>query len=216
MNGDGSLRTDELGRLKTILDQARLEHLVVDVSFTYEHIRGMTPATAKVGIVNATDSLRSYDNLLFDIQNERNVQDRRFMSEADVASISPVSRRRIRRGSRRPTTAWARIGGRSTPRILRRESVSTSRRSTRRVVRMVHARHQQPIIRALRSNGKPAYMRNQWRRATRSSTIPPTAGQNIFCRRSPTRSCRVPRPGVFTRSSASISATAARRFSRIG
>src|SRR5229473_4124346 len=87
MNGDGTLRPDELKQLLFILDQARLEHLVVDVTFTYEHIRGMTPATARTGIVAATSVLRSYDNLLFDIENERNVQDRRFMSEADVGRI---------------------------------------------------------------------------------------------------------------------------------
>src|SRR5947209_2082818 len=89
MNGDGSLRPAELSRLRFILDQARLEHLIVDVTFTYEHISGMTPATARVGIMAATDALRSYDNLLFDIQNERNVQDRRLMSGADVARILP-------------------------------------------------------------------------------------------------------------------------------
>ncbi len=87
MNGDGTLRPDELTRLRMILDQARHERLVVDVSFTYEHIRGMDAARARVGILAATDALRSYDNILFDIQNERNVGDRRFMSVANVGSI---------------------------------------------------------------------------------------------------------------------------------
>jgi hypothetical protein len=87
MNSDGTLRPDELKRLLFILDEARLEHLIVDVTFTYEHIPGMTPATARVGILAATSALRTYDNLLFDIENERNVQDRRFMSGADVRSI---------------------------------------------------------------------------------------------------------------------------------
>jgi hypothetical protein len=87
MNGDGTLRSAELARLRSILDQARQEKLIVDVTFTYEHISGMTPATAKLGIVAATDALRSYDNILFDIQNERNVRDRRYMSEADVGTI---------------------------------------------------------------------------------------------------------------------------------
>ena len=50
-----------------VLDTARLEHLIVDVTFTYEHIRGMTPATALTGIVNATNALRSYDNLLLSL-----------------------------------------------------------------------------------------------------------------------------------------------------
>ena len=87
MNGDGTLRPDELNRLLFILNQARIERLLVDVTFTYEHVSGMTPATAKVGILAATSALRTYDNLLFDIENERNVHDRRFMSGADVASI---------------------------------------------------------------------------------------------------------------------------------
>src|SRR2546423_9020559 len=34
MNGDGSLKPDGLDRLLTILNQARLERLVVDVTFT--------------------------------------------------------------------------------------------------------------------------------------------------------------------------------------
>ena len=87
MNGDGSLRPEGLSRLLFILDQAKLERLVVDVTFTYEHIPGMTPATARIGIAAATEALRAYDNILFDIQNERNVQDRRYMSEADVGAI---------------------------------------------------------------------------------------------------------------------------------
>src|SRR6516225_8440647 len=51
MNGDGTLRPEGLTRLRVILDQARLERLVVDVTFTYEHIAGMTPATARTGIL---------------------------------------------------------------------------------------------------------------------------------------------------------------------
>ena len=87
MNGDGSLRPDELRHLKFILDKARDERMVVDVTFTYEHISGMTPATALTGIVNATRELRSYENILFDIENERNVLDRRRMSEDEVGRI---------------------------------------------------------------------------------------------------------------------------------
>src|SRR5713226_4414889 len=87
MHADGSRGPDELKRFLLILDQAKLEHLIVDVTFTYEHIPGMTPSTARVGIENVTNAVRSYDNLLFDIQNERNVTDRRFMSGADVSRI---------------------------------------------------------------------------------------------------------------------------------
>jgi hypothetical protein len=86
-NADGSVRGDGLAQLRTILDTARTERLVVDVSFTYEHTRGLTPAGARIGIMEVTDALRSYDNILFDIQNERNVQDRRHMPERDVAAV---------------------------------------------------------------------------------------------------------------------------------
>ncbi len=87
MNGDGTLRPDELKLLLSILDQARVERLLVDVTFTYEHVAGMSPATARTGILAATNALRTYDNLLFDIENERNVRDRRFMSASEVAAI---------------------------------------------------------------------------------------------------------------------------------
>lgn len=84
---DGTLRPDEFQRLLYILDQARANRLIVDVTFTYEHTPGLTPAKVKNAIVAAVQALRSYDNILIDIQNERNVGDRRFMSEADVKAI---------------------------------------------------------------------------------------------------------------------------------
>jgi hypothetical protein len=87
MNGDGSLRPDELKHFLSILNTAKAERLVIDVTFTYEHIADMTPSTALAGIANTTVAVHSYDNLLFDIQNESNVQDRRFMSEDDVGRI---------------------------------------------------------------------------------------------------------------------------------
>jgi len=86
MNSDGSLKVSELQRLKFILDKAREQRLIVDVTFTHEHV-GMTMDAALTGIVNATGELRAYENILFDIQNERNVEDRRYMSEGDVDRI---------------------------------------------------------------------------------------------------------------------------------
>src|SRR5262245_32683408 len=87
MNGDGSLRSAEFGHFLDILNQAKQERLIVDVTFTYEHISGMNPGTARVGISNVVSAIRSYENVLIDIQNERNVPDRRFMSEPDIRSI---------------------------------------------------------------------------------------------------------------------------------
>ena len=156
MNGDGTLRPDELKLLRFILDQARLEHLIVDVSFT-DHPRGMTPATQGTGILAATNALRSYDNLLFDIENERNVQDTRYMSEADVArifaGIKAIDPGRIATASEAPV-----------------ENAQTAANFTARVGLDVTAYHDprgshwyqldtiQPMVRALRTNGRPAYL----------------------------------------------------------
>ncbi len=157
MNRDGSLRPDELKRLVFILDQARLENLVVDVTFTYEHIAGMTPATARVGILAATDALRSYENLLFDIENERNVGDRRFMSEANVASIFAGIK----------ATDPARIATASNAPV---DNAQYAADFTARLGLDVTAYHEprpanwytfnvtQSVVRALRSNGRPAYL----------------------------------------------------------
>jgi len=157
MNGDGTLRPDELKRLLLILDQARLEHLLVDVTFTYEHIRGMNAATARAGILAATDVLRSYDNVLFDIQNERNVQDRRYMSERDVASIfagiKAVDPARIAFASNSPA-----------------DDPQYAAEFTARLGLDVTAYHEprhsgwyrldsyQAVVRTLKSNGRPAYL----------------------------------------------------------
>src|ERR1700730_11594845 len=157
MNGDGSLRPDELKRLLFILDQARLEHLIVDVTFTYEHISGMTPATARVGIVAATNALRAYDNLLFDIQNERNVQDRRFMSAADVGRIFDGIK-----GTDSSRIAFASDAPVETP--------ESAAQFTANLGLDVTAYHEprpanwyelgvvQSVVRALKTNGRPAYL----------------------------------------------------------
>src|SRR5262245_1232582 len=44
MRSDGTLRPDGLSTLKFILDRARDERLVVDVSFTAEHVAGLDAA----------------------------------------------------------------------------------------------------------------------------------------------------------------------------
>jgi hypothetical protein len=157
MNGDGSLRPDELNRLLFILDTAKQERLVVDVTFTYEHISGMTPTTARTGIVNATNALKSYDNLLFDIQNERNVGDRRYMSEGDVgriySAIKAADPNRIAFASNAPV-----------------DSPEYSADFTRRLGLDVNAYHEsrpenwytfdyvKAVVDAMRAAGKPAYM----------------------------------------------------------
>jgi hypothetical protein len=157
MNGDGSLRPNELARLRSILDQARLERLVVDVTFTYEHIAGMTPSTALVGIVAATEALRSYGNLLFDIQNERNVGDRRFMSEANVArifaAIKAADPSRIATASVAPVND-ARYAADFTARL----GLDVTAYHEPRPANWYQLSFVQAVVSAMRANGKPAYM----------------------------------------------------------
>jgi hypothetical protein len=156
-NSDGTVRAAALERLRSILDVARRERLVVDVTFTFEHTPGLTPARARQGIVAVTDALRSYDNLLFDIQNERNVRDRRYMSEADVRSILEGIRSadpaRITTASNSPADGpayaadfTARVGLDVTayhePRTMEWHTLSTT----------------QEVVLALRSKGRPVYL----------------------------------------------------------
>ena len=157
MNRDGSLGADQLKRLMFILDQARLEHLVVDVTFTYEHVSGMTPATARIGILAATNALRQYDNLLFDIQNERNVQDRRFMSEADVRSIfngiKSVDPARIAFASNAPTEETGYPAQFTADLGLDVTAYHDPRPANWYELGVI-----QSIVRALKTNGRPAYL----------------------------------------------------------
>jgi hypothetical protein len=157
MNGDGSLRPDELKRLLFILDQARVERLIVDVTFTYEHIRGMTPAIALTGIVAATDALRSYDNLLFDIQNERNVTDRRFMSEADVGriyrAIKATDPARIATASNAPVDDL-----RYPAQFTSALGLDVTAYHEDRPVNWYELGVAQRVVDAMRVNGKPAYL----------------------------------------------------------
>jgi hypothetical protein len=157
MNADGSLRPDELRRLLFILDTAKQERLLVDVTFTHEHVPGMTPETARTGLVNAATALRGYDNLLFDIENERNVTDRRFVSEADVArdyaAIKTADPNRITFASNAPV-----------------DSAQYSADFTRRLGLDVNAYHEprnddwytpgfvQSVVSAMRASGRPAYL----------------------------------------------------------
>jgi hypothetical protein len=156
-NSDGTVRAAEFERLRSILDQARRERLIVDVSFTFEHTPGLTPARVRQGILALTDAFRSYDNVLFDIQNERNVGDRRFMSEADVrsilAGIRSIDPARITVASNSPVNSpqyaadfTARLGLDATAYHEPRTSLWYSLSSN------------QEVVRAMRSNGRPAYL----------------------------------------------------------
>jgi hypothetical protein len=157
MNRDGTLKPEELARLQLILDEARKQRLIVDVSFTYETVAGLDVARGRLGIAAATEALRSYDNILIDIQNERNVTDRRFMSEADVAralaAIRSIDPARIVVASNSPVDPadyaadfTARLGLDATAYHEPRNS------------RWYTLPEMQNNVGAMRKNGKPAYL----------------------------------------------------------
>jgi hypothetical protein len=156
-DSDGSVRPASMDRLRSILDVARRERLIVDISFTYEHTPGLTSSRVQQGILAVTDALRDYDNLLFDIQNERNVTDRRHMSEADVRNIFDAIKShdpgRITTASNSPVDPpefaaafAARLGLDVTayhePRTPDWYSLETI----------------QKVVRAMKANGRPAYL----------------------------------------------------------
>jgi hypothetical protein len=159
LNGDGTLRSAELARLRFVLDQARIERLVVDVTFTHEHIAGLTPANTKIGIMNAAEALRSYDNILFDIQNERNIGDRRFLSEADVASIlagiKSIDPKRIVTAS---NSIGEDSGGRSAADFTARVGLDVTALHESRGANWYTSSFYDRVISDMRSNGRPAYL----------------------------------------------------------
>src|SRR5262245_9032946 len=87
MRGDASLDPDELSRLLKILDLARERQMIVDVTFTAEHVPELRADTYREAIARATEAMRDYRNLLIDIENERNLYGpgRRPLASADVA-----------------------------------------------------------------------------------------------------------------------------------
>ena len=159
LNGDGSLRGSEMSHFLSILDQAKLERLIVDVTFTHEHIPGLAPAIARIGFANVAAAMRAYDNVLIDIQNERNVQDRRFMSEPDIVSIyqaiKAVDPARIVGCSEARGDA---AGPATDASFVARLGLDVSMLHETRSSDWYTFGVQNYVISALRANGRPAYM----------------------------------------------------------
>jgi hypothetical protein len=95
MRPGGTLDAAALERLRAVLLEARERGLVVDVTFTAEHIRGLTRQTYTDALVRATEALREYRNALFDLENERNLHgpgNRPLDAAAIVAMVAAVKR----------------------------------------------------------------------------------------------------------------------------
>jgi len=159
MRNDGTLNPDSLSRLLFILDRAREQRLVVDVSFTAEHVAGMDAARLRDAIMRTTAALQSYDNLLFDIENERNVYGPfgRPLPAADVisirAAIKSIHPERVVTASNSSENTAQFAADFAVQTGLDVTAYHDPRTSAFYVQEWV-----EQIVGAMRSNGKPAYL----------------------------------------------------------
>jgi len=159
MRADGSLRPDGLSTLRFILDRARDERLVVDVSFTAEHVAGLDAARFRDGILATTSELRDYDNLLFDIQNETNVYGPfgKSLGASDVTSIragiKSIHSSRI---------VTASVSSNDTPAFTSdfaaRTGLDVAAYHDARTSQFYVLSHVQSIVDDLKRSGRPAYL----------------------------------------------------------
>jgi hypothetical protein len=159
MRGDGSLNPDGLARLRYVLDRARAERLIVDVSFTGEHISGLDAGRFKDGIVATTVALREYENVLFDIENERNVYGPagRPLGASDVASIyagiKAVHPERITTASNSSL-----ITDEAAAKFVADLGLDVTAYHDPREFNWFEMERLEPMVRILTANGRPAYL----------------------------------------------------------
>jgi hypothetical protein len=164
IRADGSLVPDGLSRLQFVLDRARERRMLVDVTFTAEHVAGLDAAHLRDAIVSTARALTAYDNILFDIQNERDVYGPfgRPLAQPDVASIAAVIKavdpQRIVTASITPNQS---------PETAARFTADTRLDVTAyhddRVPNWYERGRLQAIVDAMRANGHPAYLQEPTR-----------------------------------------------------
>jgi hypothetical protein len=164
IRSNGTLDTDALSRLLFILDAARRQRVIVDVTFTAERVAGLDAAHFRDGIVATARAIAGYDNALIDIQNERDVYGPfvRPLAPSDVAAtaaaIKQADPRRIVTASNSPGL---------TPAAAARFTVDTGLDVTAyhddRVATWYERGRLQSIVAAMRANGRPAYLQEPTR-----------------------------------------------------
>jgi len=164
MRGDGTLNPSGLQRLLEILDRARDRRLIVDVSFTAEHIGGLTASAYRTAIASATTALLPYRNVLIDIENERNLYGPfgRPLAASDVAAIAAAIK----------AIDPARIVTASNSQDLQANAAAQFTIDTELDVTAYHdpripnwylAGQVQSVVDALRRNGRPVYLQEPTR-----------------------------------------------------
>jgi len=164
IRSNGTIDNDALSRLLFILDAARKQRVIVDMTFTAERVPGLDAARFRDGIVAAARAVAGYENALIDIQNERDVYGPfvRPLAAADVAAtaaaIKQVDARRIVTASNSPGL---------TPAQAARFTVDTGLDVTAyhddRVPNWYERGRLQSIVAAMRANGRPAYLQEPTR-----------------------------------------------------
>ncbi|MDP3697732.1 MAG: pilin [Candidatus Taylorbacteria bacterium] len=87
MDVNGNLRPGMLNRLINIIQKARNNSLIVDVSFSRTQIPGLNVSNYRNGIVSTTQGLIPHRNLYFDIHNE---------ADHPSGGLTPIEARQIR------------------------------------------------------------------------------------------------------------------------
>ena len=159
MNSDGTLRQDAMTRLLFILDRARDERLIVDVSFTGEHIPGLDARHFRDGILATTAAIRLYDNVLIDIQNEREIYGPldRPLPAADVASI--LSGIKAIHPSRIVTASnSSQVTAEVTANFSAQVGLDVTTYHDPREFNWFELETIQPMVRTLKASGRPVYL----------------------------------------------------------
>ena len=159
MRSDGSLDGATLQRLTTVLDRAYESHLLVDITFTAEHVDGLDAVRFQNAIVATTRALSRYDHILFDVQNERDVYGplKRPLPPAEAAAIVAAVKRvqptRIVTASTSPGTSPATAAA-----LASQTGLDVTAYHDARGTDWYTPGSLQAIVNALRSNGRPAYL----------------------------------------------------------
>ena len=159
MREDGSLNPYLLDRLAFIMDRARSLRLIVDITFNAEQVEGLDAARFRTAIIATTRALISYENVLFDIQNERDVYGPfgRSLSPTNVAAIAAaiktVHPSRIVTASSSPNTSPS-----ETARFTADSGLDVTAYHDDRVANWFDRGRLASIVGVLRTNGRPAYL----------------------------------------------------------
>jgi len=164
MRGDGRLDPAGLSRLLEILDRARDQRLIVDVTFTAEHISGLNASGYRTAIASASQALLPYRNVIVDIENERNLYGPfgRPLAASDVAAtaraIKAIDSARIVTASNSQDLA-----ARAAAQFTIDTGLDVTAYHDPRIPSWHVASQIEAVVGALRQNGRPVYLQEPTR-----------------------------------------------------